>query len=118
MTDLKEIMKKIDRVSKFTADTMTTPFGTTVYTNLSSGCKALLLANYSKKLLIDIRCAGNNVRRMAETLCDEYEDLEMNFYTGPYYEMQTEGTICYDGKIVNHYEAMEIYFDTMEDLYK
>ncbi len=108
------IMKKIDKVKKFTDDTMTTPFGTTVYTNLSTGCKTLLLANYSSRLLLDMRNVGNDVMRLAEELCDEDENYDLHFYPPDSYLVQTDAKIWFGGKIMDSKQAMNKYFDTLE----
>lgn len=107
----EEIMSCLDKISSFTDTTITTPYGITDYKNLSSGCKALLTANYNKKLLVSLVLAGDNVLDLAARLCYNYEDLELNFYINSYLSFlksSVAGTIRLNGEVVKNRRDVDV----------
>lgn len=61
----KRVIKNIDNAIPTVADGIKTPFGNTVISNLSTGCKTLLIAVYDISRWINFLEAGPNVLKEA-----------------------------------------------------
>lgn len=69
------IMEEIDNVTFRNDDIIETPFGRTLITNLSSGCKAVILAMYynDKDIYICIDECGNNALKVLFELSKKWD---------------------------------------------
>lgn len=102
------IMKYIDSVSFKKGDYIETPFGSTSMDNLSSGCKALLLAYYyrnKKDVLVNILECGENA---IELLFELAKTMDISVYTTHTLTIYDDNAECIiDGKKV--ISGIEIY---------
>lgn len=67
------VLKTIDKGTLLGGDAISTPFGTTSVTNISTGSKALLIALSYPKFIVNFLETGNNVLELASKLSDKYD---------------------------------------------
>lgn len=77
----KNVIKKIDGVTKFYDNLVETPFGIAKYTELSTGCKALLIALYNNEFLVNFLETGENVVEELILLNKQNKDIDVNIFT-------------------------------------
>lgn len=75
---VNKILEEIDGAHIISNDIVETKFGRTIITNLSTGCKALLIAAKKSGLIVNFTEAGNNVVELAVELS---KDIDMHIYT-------------------------------------
>lgn len=104
------VMKEIDGAYIVDGDCIRTPFGSTVFTNLSNGCQSLLVAlkENDGNTWISFLGAGDNVIELALKICRDYDiDLYIVLDRSPFimsfdtYTFEINGKICKDAYFMN-----------------
>lgn len=100
----KYIIQKIDGASFINESTINTKFGVTNILNLSTGCKALLIAVTYNTSIVNFIETGNNVFNEALNLSEKYD---INIYL-PYRKVSNNfnKVICLDGNKCNILQYM------------
>ena len=89
-----KLMEAIDGAVYASGDCIRTPFGTTSLNNLSSGCKAALLAIWSG-VAVNLTLAGDNDY---EALLKYAKDRDMHVWTHNRLMVDSGEIVCVDGK--------------------
>lgn len=95
----RKIMKLIDGVSFKDGDYIKTPFGTTNLDNLSTGCKAVLLAYYyrnEKNTLVNVIECGDNAILVLFQLAKK---LDLRVFTYSYIKILDNKAECFINNI-------------------
>lgn len=105
----KRVMKNIDNVSEFYDDHVLTPFGIARYTELSTGCKALLIAIYRQDCLVNFLETGENVLEELILLNKKDASLKINIYTPKsLLTSHFDEELYLNGKLVTWFDLIEI----------
>ena len=100
------VLKEIDGASIISGTSVETKFGITDMTNLSSGCKALLVAMHEPDMIVNFIMAGRNAVRLALGIS---QFIDMRIYTPnsvSLYREDLQIDVNLDGEIVKAEEWM------------
>ena len=99
---VKKALSNIDGATLLSKNSVETGFGKTVVTDLSTGCKALILAINFPNKVIDFSDVGSNVLDEAIEIGGQHD---MQIYLP--YTMEVAPTKCnvnFNGKVINAYQ--------------
>lgn len=109
-------MKEIDGAYIVDGDCIRTPFGSTVFTNLSNGCQSLLVAlkENDGNTWISFLGAGDNVIELALKICRDYNlDLYVVLNRSPFIMSFDTYTFEINGKIYKDAYFMNVMCDVL-----
>lgn len=88
------LMKAIDGAKYVSDDCIKTPFGVATVQKLSSGCKAALLALWTKEV-VNFTEAGDNVYR---AVLKYAKDVDIKVFTNNMVSLSSDDIVCVNGK--------------------
>lgn len=103
---VNKILQEIDGAHIISDDIVETKFGRTLVMNLSTGCKALLVAVKNPGLIVNFIEAGNNVNKLALELSDK---LDIKIYTknALIFSKHLDRIVNFDGKEITAKQVSE-----------